>query len=222
MPRRVSIKICGVTRPADARWLAELDIDFIGINFHPPSPRCVDADTARAIVAELPARIRTVGVFVDRPPEEVRRLAKEVGLSGIQLHGQESAAESEFGSDYFVIKAFRLRGEEALNDVRRFESQWDQVVPDVNREQYLLLDAYHPKEAGGTGHAWDWKWVAQAPPRRPWFLAGGIKPTNVAEAIRACRPYGVDVASGVESAPGIKDQKAVRDFVEAVRAVDVS
>lgn len=211
--RRVEIKICGVTRPEDARWLATLDIDAVGINFHPSSPRFVSNVRARAIVEELPRGLMKVGVFVDRPAEEIEAIIAQTGITGVQLHGRESAAEAERLRAYPLLKAFRIRGPESLAELAAF----DPSLPGEMNLRYLL-DAYHPGEAGGTGQTWDWRQISDQRLPRDWFLAGGLRPDNVAGAIEVSRPNGVDVASGVEREPGIKDRGKVEAFIAAVRS----
>jgi phosphoribosylanthranilate isomerase len=215
--RRPAIKICGVTMVKDARWLATLPIQAIGLNFHPGSPRRVSIEEAREIVSFLPKSIEKVGVFVDRPIEEVLRVAAEVGLDAIQLHGDEPAEYVRQTGPIPVIKAFRLKGPAMLPGVDAFT----QSLRKAGRENLrLLFDAYHPAEAGGTGLAWDWRQLGSWRPGVKWLLAGGLKPTNAREAIELLHPDGIDLASGVESAPGVKDRSKVEELIREVELAD--
>ena len=204
---RTRIKICGVTRLEDALAAVAAGADALGFVFHRASPRCVEPGQAREIIRNLPPLVTPVGVFVNRGIQEVRRIAEECGLQALQFHGDESPEYC----DWFrlpVIKAVRVRGPESLEEVR------DYAVGAV------LLDAYDPSAAGGTGRSFDWEWGRGAAPHRPLILAGGLTPENVAEAVAAAAPFGVDVSTGVESTPGRKDPAKVRAFAEAVRRAD--
>ena len=212
-PARPWIKICGVTRLEDAQWLAGMEIDAIGLNFHPTSPRFVDEETARAIVDVLPKQLPAIGVFVDRTPAEVRRIAESVGLAGVQLHGSEPTEYLVHLAPHRTLKAFRVRDASTLKEIEEYLLQ----SKSHDSLQGILLDAFRPGQAGGTGEAWDWSTLDNWKPSLPWLLAGGITPTNVEDAIRRCRPAGVDLASGVESSPGIKDRGKVEALIAAVK-----
>ncbi len=206
---RLRIKICGLTSLADAEAAAAAGADLLGFVFHPASPRALRPEAARAIVAALRPRhpaLAFVGVFVDRPLEEVRQVMAFVGLDLAQLHGREPpeavAALGERG-----IKAVRVRDRASL------EAALARYRPGV-----FLLDAWDPDRAGGTGRPFPWALLEGVRIPRPWFLAGGLTPENVGEAVRRLRPWGVDVSSGVEAAPGRKDPEKVRRFVAAARA----
>ena len=198
------VKICGITREEDARLAVELGASAVGFVFWPGSPRFIDPERARRIVERLPPFVAAVGVFVDDTVEHMRRLVKEVGLSAVQLHGAETPANaSRLGVR--VIKAVRAdqQGLGALD-------AWPETVT-------LLVDAADAEGRGGTGSIADWGMAARMAARRPLMLAGGLTPENVAHAIRAVQPLGVDVSSGVESAPGVKDHQKMRRFFGAVR-----
>jgi phosphoribosylanthranilate isomerase len=195
------IKICGITNLEDALLAAELGADALGFIFYPPSPRAVAPDAARAIIAQLPPLVTTVGVFVDEDAATVKELAARVGLDWLQFHGNEPP-------DYCrslgrrVIKGFRLQDAaslESLNDYRG-------VV------QAFLLDTYKKGQVGGTGETCDWDLARQAHKYGPIILAGGLNPANVARAIALAQPQAVDVASGVEAKPGKKDPEKLRAF----------
>jgi indole-3-glycerol phosphate synthase/phosphoribosylanthranilate isomerase len=207
---RVAVKICGITSVEDAVMAVAAGADAVGLVFWPGSPRAVDVATARAIAAALPPFVLRVGVFVDAPPEEMRRVADEVGLDMVQLHGSEPP-EAVSRAPRRAVKAVRVgpgfRPEEAL--------RYDGAAA------ALLLDTRVDGDGrpGGTGRTFDWSLVRPVREGTSSFviLAGGLTPENVGEAIAAVRPDAVDVSSGVESAPGKKDPAKVRAFIEAVR-----
>jgi phosphoribosylanthranilate isomerase len=198
------IKICGVTRLEDARVCVEAGADAIGLNFWPQSKRrCGTAQAAR-IVADLGDRARVVGVFVDASLEEIQTIRRETGVRWAQLHGDEPSELLEaLGPDAY--KALRPTGAHDLDDALSWPGD------------ELLLDACVAGMPGGTGQRADWTLAAKIARARKVWLAGGLTPDNVAEAIASVAPFGVDVASGVESAPGLKDEVLVRRFVVAAR-----
>ncbi|MBZ4418316.1 phosphoribosylanthranilate isomerase [Myxococcus sp. RHSTA-1-4] len=208
----VRVKVCGVTRLEDAKAAWEAGADALGLNFYEKSPRCVDVATAAALAATRPPLGSVVGVFVNASPEDIRAKVRACGLTAVQLHGDEPPeACSNYGVP--VIKALRVRGPEDVARAREYVG-----VGDVAG---LLLDGAAPGYGGG-GVGFDWSLVAQLSGSGvPVLVAGGLKPSNVAEAVRATRPYGVDVASGVESAPGIKDLDAVRAFVRLAKSINL-
>ncbi|NOK35422.1 phosphoribosylanthranilate isomerase [Corallococcus exercitus] len=207
----VLVKVCGVTRVADAKGVWAAGADAMGLNFHPGSPRFVDLSTAVTLARTRPPLAAMVGVFVNATPEDIRVRVRECGLTAVQLHGDEPP-EACSGYGVPVIKALRVRGPDDVAKARGYVG-----VGDVAG---LLLDGAAPGYGGG-GVTFDWSLVKQlADCGLPVLVAGGLKPSNVAEAVRATRPYGVDVASGVESAPGIKDLDAVRAFVRTVRSLN--
>ena len=203
---RVPIKICGITRPQDADLAARLGAAWIGFIFWPRSPRFVEPETAAAILAGLPPHVGGVGVFVDQPVDEMNAIADQVGLGAVQLHGQESTAACQ-GCRRRVIKAVRLSGGGDDPD-----SVWSRAT--------ILVDAFDPVRMGGTGQQVDWTRAAQIARRRPLMLSGGLRAGNVADAVRRVVPYGLDVSSGVESQPGVKDPDRLRAFFAAAAAVD--
>ena len=201
------VKICGITRIEDAELAVALGAAALGFVFWPKSPRYVDPERARAIVAALPPFVTTVGVFVDQGPRLVNGVAARVGLGAVQLHGEESV-EMLDQIDRPVVKALAMRAATRAADA-------DAWPPRVR----LLIDAYDPEQRGGTGRTVDWNGAAAIASRRLVLLAGGLKPGNVAEAIRTVRPFGIDVSSGVESSPGVKDHARLRELFEAVNGV---
>jgi phosphoribosylanthranilate isomerase len=198
------VKICGLTRLEDAEVAVALGAGALGFVFWPKSPRYVDPERARAIVAALPPFVTTVGVFVDQAPRLVNGIAARVGLGAVQLHGDEPIAVLDH-IDRPVVKAFAMRASTHAADA-------DIWPPRVR----LLIDVHDAAQRGGTGRTVDWQGAAAIASRRPVLLAGGLKPGNVAEAIRVVRPFGIDVSSGVESAPGLKDHARMRALFEAV------
>ncbi|MFW6051210.1 MAG: phosphoribosylanthranilate isomerase [Myxococcota bacterium] len=199
-----AIKICGLTGVDDARLCVEAGADAVGVNFWAGTPRCCPHEMAADIAAAVGDAAVVVGVFVDAPLDEVRRTLAETGIRWAQLHGDEPPewVEALLPTAY---KALRVGGRDALAEARRYPGE------------HLLLDALVPGQKGGTGHTFDWAIAAEVARERKLTLAGGLNPGNVAEAVRTVRPYRVDVASGVESAPGKKDPAKVRAFIEAVR-----
>lgn len=213
------IKICGVTSAADAQAAVEAGADAIGINFFPSSPRYVSASLARELVAGAREDVRKVGVFVNATAASIRDTIQQTGLHFAQLHGNEPPEFLEqLDSDMPVIRVCRL-GADGLDAIAADIAacrRATRVGPAA-----LLIDAATPGMYGGSGVAVDWlrladyrRWLGDV----PLILAGGLKPENVAEAIRIVRPQAVDVASGVESTPGNKDRAKMRDFVAAARA----
>jgi phosphoribosylanthranilate isomerase len=202
----VKVKICGITTVQDGLAAAEAGADLLGFVFYELSPRHVSVEAAAAIIRQLPAGILKTGVFVDAQEESVSRAARECGLNLLQFHGQESPEYClQFG--LMSMKAFRVRDAASLVDVQRY------------RTDGWLLDAYVPGKPGGTGDTFNWDLAAEASRwGRPIFLAGGLTPENVSAAVRQARPYGVDVSSGVEAAPGKKDLAKVRAFIQAAKS----
>ncbi len=203
MPR-IRVKICGFTRIGDAVAAAEAGADAIGLVFYPPSPRHVSVEQARAIVDALPPFVTTVGLFVDETPAGIEAVLRRVPLDLLQFHGGESPGQCErFDRPY--IKAIRMaEGVDLALEAKRYR-----------RARGLLLDAWHPEVPGGTGERFDWRRIPGDLPL-PVILAGGLTPANIGEAIRAVRPFGVDVSSGVESGKGIKDQDKMAALIEEV------
>jgi len=210
MPIRV--KICGVTSVEDARFAAEAGADAIGLNFYPKSPRFVSPAQAAAIVRALPPFTAPVGVFVGMPLRQVCAIAFQLGLRGIQTYDEEPPADDPF--PFAHVPAFRIENEVGLDSLRRFL----QAVRQRDRlPAAVLVDSLVAGQMGGTGHRAPWQLLAGFDPGVPMILAGGLTPKNVAEAIAVVRPWGVDVASGVESSPGQKDRDKMVRFIQAAR-----
>jgi phosphoribosylanthranilate isomerase len=200
----VRIKICGITNLEDALLAAELGADALGFIFYAKSPRKVDAETARAIIAQLPPFVAAVGVFVDEAAAVVQELAAKVRLDWVQLHGQESPDYCRT-LGYKVIKAFRIQDEDSMRQLAGYQGA----------AQALLLDTYKKGQVGGTGEIFDWHLARKAKKYGPIILAGGLTADNVAQAIATVLPAAVDAASGTEAAPGKKDPAKLRAFFEA-------
>lgn len=205
------IKICGITRLEDALSAARFGADAVGFVFA-DSPRRVTPVQARDIAREMPGRPARVGVFVDSPPEEVLRIAEYCGLDLVQLHGNEDAEYCDALGDR-AIKALRVAEKADLLKVRDY------------RCRAVLLDGYAKTTNGGNGNGGggagiDWKMLRVIKSGRPVIVAGGLQPGNVAAAVKETHPYGVDVSSGVESAPGIKDPVLMYEFIERARKAD--
>jgi phosphoribosylanthranilate isomerase len=199
------IKICGITRLEDALCATECRADAIGFIFHPASPRYVTVERAKTIVAELPAGIVTVGVFVNRPAGEVERTVETCRLDLIQLHGDESPEYCRLLPPERIIKAVSPRTSEELRRLADYEVR------------AFLVDARDPGRYGGTGKQADWELAAKLGQSHPLILAGGLDAGNIAEAIAAVAPCAVDINSGCESAPGIKDHALMRRIVRMIR-----
>jgi phosphoribosylanthranilate isomerase len=202
------IKICGITRPEDARSAADSGADAIGLVFYPRSPRAVSVEQASEIVASLPPFITSVALFVDESVDEINRVLNRVPVDMIQFHGDETAAFcSSFGRPW--IKALRVRPD---LDIRALTERYADA-------RAILLDAWQEGVPGGTGRQFDWALVPASLPR-PVVVAGGLNPDNVGEAVSRLRPAAVDVSGGVESSPGIKDAAEIGRFVAAVRKAE--
>jgi len=218
-PRSAFVKICGITNLQDARAAIEAGADMLGFNFYRPSPRFIEPDAAREIIDAVRTEtrseyecVRMLGVFVNEALENVIRIAERASLDGIQLHGDETIEYcrelKQHTPQRLVVKVVRSNGAVDFSDLRSYAAD------------AFMLDAHDPKLRGGTGHTADWSLAREAARQLPrLFLAGGLSPKNVAEAISAVRPYAVDACSALELSPGKKDHARVREFVAAVRAV---
>lgn len=201
------IKICGLTRPDDARRAVEAGATAIGMVFWPGSPRAVTLQQAETVVDAVNGAALTVGVFVDATREEIDHVMRRVKLGAAQLHGHESPAFVD-ALPWPVIKAVPVPLEGPLPDL----APWAGVR--------VLLDAHDPVRRGGTGQVVEWTRAAALAATRPVILAGGLTPANVAEAVMRVRPAGIDVSSGVERSPGVKDEALVGALIKAVYAVE--
>jgi phosphoribosylanthranilate isomerase len=198
------VKICGICDVASAEAAVAAGGDLLGFHFC-SSPRRIAPEEARAIVDRLSRRPRVVGVFIDQKPDEVAQIARLVGLDVAQLHGSEPA---DFEAGVPVMKVLKVRDGEL------------QSTDGWAGSELLMIDSWSADQRGGTGRTWNWDLARPLLESRRVFLAGGLSPINVGEVVRQYRPYGVDVSSGVESQPRVKDPDLVRAFVAAVREAD--
>ncbi len=202
---RVRVKICGITREQDAEAACAAGADAIGLVFCPESPRLVSMERARAILNSLSPFVMPVALFTDAPPREVERVLAAVPVPILQFHGRETPAECRrYGRPY--IKAIRISA----------SGQEEMRSGDYSDAAAILWDVWTEDALGGTGHSFDWDTVSERP-KQPLVLAGGLRPDNVSTAIKVLSPWAVDVSSGVESAPGIKDPSLMEAFLTAVR-----
>ncbi len=203
------IKICGITNIDDARAAVAAGADALGFNFYNRSPRYIAPPAAREIIEQLPSSILTVGVFVnEETSESVKKIASEAGVTAFQLHGDESPAYCLELSDRYVIKTLTVSGDFDIEMVQHY---------DVNA---IMLDTRDNNLRGGTGRVFDWSVAIEVNKVAPkLFLAGGLSPENISEAIELVRPYAVDACSALEDRPGIKNHDRMRAFVELARSV---
>jgi phosphoribosylanthranilate isomerase len=210
---RTRVKICGITRSEDAACAVKLGAAALGFNFYQPSPRYIAPAAAALIIRQLPPFVTAVGVFADETDgRRIVRLAELAGVGAVQLHGPQlpRGAESGWLERFPVIRAVAVREGFEVRELEGIQAA------------ALLLDGFDPARLGGTGRPFDWQIAKQAKQYGHVILAGGLTPGNVHQAVSAVRPFAVDVASGVESAPGIKDPEKVRAFIEAVEQADRS
>lgn len=200
------IKICGITNLQDALQASALEVDALGFIFA-PSPRRIHPAAAKEIIGGLPRSVFNIGVFVDEAIPEVRRIADDCGLHGLQFHGQESPEYCQAFS-LPVIKTITVRSIDSLRAMEKYSSV------------SILLDAWSAEMAGGSGKAFCWEWAEEARKKRGFILSGGLNSMNVYQAIKKLRPVGVDVCSGVEQIPGKKDLWKMIDFVKEVKRAD--
>jgi phosphoribosylanthranilate isomerase len=206
----VRVKICGITNWADARLAVDAGADALGFNFHPPSARCVTPAEAWGIIRRLPPFVEAVGVFVNWSAEAVNAMARAVGLSVMQLHGDEPPAlVAQLAGARPVIKAFRVRPGFQVALLGRYRSA-----------SAFLLDGFSKGLRGGTGKRFDWRVARKARRYGRIVLAGGLGPENVAQAIGEAEPFAIDVCSGIEAKPGKKDPARLRELMREVEAAN--
>lgn len=206
------VKICGITQIEQGQAIVALGADSIGFICVPQSPRYVTPDGLRAIAEALPKATVKVGVFANHGMAEIISVVQQARLSAIQLHGAESPEfcrqlRQVITPEIELIKAFRLKSASSLAETSAY----------LNCVDTLLLDAYHPKILGGTGHTLDWQDLAQFKPAIPWMLAGGLTADNIQEALSRLQPDGIDLSSGVERSPGDKDLAKVAELFNKLR-----
>lgn len=212
--RRTRVKVCGITRPEDAQKAAELGVDALGFIFVGKSPRNIDPLMAWEIIKSVPSFISCVGVFVNSDLGEVQRTVNACGLSQVQLHGEEPVEYcrqlKEWRRSLSICKAFRVRSDSTGKELNQYSADVDSI----------LLDTYSSGAAGGTGETFDWGIIEHLNLQKPLILAGGLNPENVADAIRVSRPFAVDVNSGIEDRPGIKNHQKMKAVFDAVAGAD--
>lgn len=206
----VRVKICGITSAADAQAAIDAGANLLGFNFYPKSPRRIEEAKAAEIRQKLPKKVKAVGIFVNWLPAEVIRLRTSLTLDAVQLHGDESPETvARIALVVPVIKAFRVEPEFPLT-----------ILEEYSQAFAFLFDAALTDQYGGTGRTTDWDAARRAAAKHRIILAGGLKVENVAAAVRIVRPYGIDVASGVESSPARKDPGLLREFIQEVRRAE--
>lgn len=208
-----AVKICGLSEPVTLKAACKAGARFVGFVFHPASPRHLSFDTAATLAREVPTGIRAVALFVDPDDALLERILGGIPLDMIQLHGEETparVAEIRAKFNMPVMKAIRVATAEDLAPVPAFEAVAD----------WLLFDTKSSEAPGGTGHTFNWTILKNRRFTKPWMLGGGLTAENVGQALSILKPDAVDVSSGVESARGIKDEKKIRAFIEAVRQGD--
>ena len=205
------VKICGITKPEQGIAITQLGATALGFICVSKSPRYVSSQQIKAIVSQLPEKVDKIGVFANTEASEIAAIASNTSLTGVQLHGNESAdfclKLREYLPHVEIIKALRIKNSESLTRV----DSYTEVV------DTLLLDAYHPQLLGGTGATIDWSSLSQFNPRQPWLLAGGLSPANILEALERLNPSGIDLSSGVEKSPGDKDLDKVALLFAKIR-----
>ena len=202
---QIKVKICGMTQLKDALFAAEQGADAVGFIFYKKSPRAVTMKMVREIISKLPPLVDTVGVFVNETAERVNKIADYCGLDLVQLHGEESPAFCR-KIHRRVIKACRVKDLKSIKQLEKYPASG------------FLLDTFSENLHGGTGKTFDWNLALPAKKIGPVILAGGLTPRNIRQAVSQVRPYGVDVSSGVEKSPGIKDLEKVRAFLKNIRS----
>jgi phosphoribosylanthranilate isomerase len=205
------IKICGITQPDQGKAIAYAGATALGFICVPSSPRYVNVTQIQAVVEQLPDSTDKIGVFANSSIEKITQIIVDSGLTGVQLHGDESPEFCQnlrqFLPQVEIIKALRIRNAEDFDKASTYSDS-------VNT---LLLDAYHPQQLGGTGKTLDWIMLQEFSPSCPWFLAGGLTPDNIVEALGQIKPSGIDLSSGVERAPGDKDLDKVAQLFDRLR-----
>lgn len=209
MANRTKVKICGITNLADARYAAGAMADYLGFIFYDKSPRFIDPAEAGAIINWIEGPEK-VGVFVNQPLDDVNRIAKESGLDLVQLHGNETLEYCQL-IEKPIIKVIHITPDFDIKELKAKVLLYSEVA------EFLLFDSKIGDQWGGTGTTFDWNILKEITGEIPFFLSGGLNPENVKEAIETVQPYAVDVSSGVEEEPGIKDFEKIEALMEAIR-----
>lgn len=208
---RTLVKICGITNLEDARFVSGALADYIGFIFYPGSPRYVEPAKAGAIINWLEGPEK-VGVFVNQPLDDVQEIATQTGLDFVQLHGEESPEYCEL-LEKPVIKVFHIREDSTSEELKSAIQPYLEVV------DFLLFDTKLPGQWGGTGTSFNWNLLKDVGAGKPYFLSGGLKAENVRQAIRTAHPYAVDLSSGLEESPGLKDFSKIEEFFDEMRDI---
>ena len=208
---RTKVKICGLTTLEDARFVSGALADFLGFIFYPESPRYVEPAKAGAIINWLEGPGK-VGVFVNQPLDDVNSIAKQTGVDFVQLHGNESPDYCAL-VDKPIIKAFHV------NEDTNAQQLQDEIEPYLSHVEYLLFDTKKAGKWGGTGETFDWDILAEISNEKPFFLSGGLNPENVGSAIDQVHPFAVDLSSGLEESPGLKDFDKIEQFFDRMRKI---
>ncbi|SHE37195.1 phosphoribosylanthranilate isomerase [Fodinibius roseus] len=208
---RSKVKICGITSLEDARFVSGALADYLGFIFYEGSPRHITPAKAGAIIKWVEGP-KCVGVFVNQPLDDVNMIARQTGIDYVQLHGRENPDYCHL-VDKPVIKAIHIRENDRQGDIE------SRIGPYLDRVDFLLFDTKIEGQWGGTGEVFDWSLLDRVTQQVPFFLSGGLHPGNVRQACKRVHPYGVDLASGVESEPGIKDFDKVETFMDEMRAI---
>jgi phosphoribosylanthranilate isomerase len=208
--KRVRVKICGITDIEQAKTIAALNVDALGFILYKKSPRYVTAEKTRSIIHALPPFVKTVGVFVNEPLENLNEIMVQTGLDLAQLSGDESPAYCQQLNEKRInwIRSFRIKDSADLEETALFQAN------------FILLDAWSDSAFGGTGKTFEWAILDTLPPHFQVILAGGININNVEKAIKTVRPYGIDISSSVEEAPGIKSIKKVKALLKRIELLE--
>lgn len=210
------IKICGITQLDQGYAIAQLGATMLGFICVPSSPRYVPSEKIQIILNNLPKSIQTIGVFANTSIEQIYQIVLETGLTGVQLHGNESPdfcdRLRQMLPQIELIKALRIKCSATLLQTQDY----------FNSIDALLLDAYHPQHLGGTGKTLDWNSLQQFSPSCSWFLAGGLTPDNIQEALQQLKPDGIDLSSGVERSPGDKDLEKVKQLFDRLKTFSLN
>jgi len=208
---RTNVKICGITNLEDARFVSGALADYIGFIFYPDSPRYIEPAKAGAIINWLEGPEK-VGIFVNQPLDDVQSIARQTGLDYVQLHGNESVEYCQL-MEKPVIKVFHITPETTADELK------SDIEPYIDSVEFLLFDTKTPDKWGGTGTSFDWNVLADIGEMKPYFLSGGLNPDNIRAAIKLTRPYAIDLSSGVEESPGLKDFEKIEHLFDELRDI---
>ncbi len=203
----IRTKICGITRLKDALFSVGCGVDALGFNFYKKSPRYVSPNKAYSIISQLPPFVSSVGLFVNEDYDEILKISDMCGIRTIQLHGDESPDFCGKFDSYRVIKAFRIKDESDLENIKKYDLSG------------YILDSFSPDLYGGTGLSFDWGLLDKIDFDGNIIVAGGINPDNIERLLRSVVPYGVDICSGVESSPGVKDDKLLKEIMSKIMSM---